>query len=179
MAVTAIDARAELVDIRWDSAGLFETTMQVAPGKFAEVCGQLAKDQSVAQKAFNSNLRGQLMKSLNTFVATAALIGASAFTLVAVAQSTPAPAPIGEMKMDKPAAAGDMTEGEIRKVDKDTKKITIKHGEIKNLDMPGMTMLFQVKDPAMLDMVKAGDKVKFKAEKAATGIVVTEIQMAK
>ena len=69
--------------------------------------------------------------------------------------------------------------GEIRKVDKDTKKITIKHGEIKNLDMPGMTMLFQVKDPAMLDMVKAGDKVKFKAEKAATGIVVTEIQVAK
>ena len=42
-----------------------------------------------------------------------------------------------------------------------------------------MTMLFQVKDPAMLDMVKAGDKVRFKAEKAATGIVVTEIQEAK
>ena len=179
MAVTAIDARAELVDIRWDSAGLFETTIQVAPGKFSEVCGQLAKDQSVAQKAFNSNFRGQLMKSLNTFVATAALIGASVFTVVAVAQSTPAPAPIGEMKMNKPAAAGEMTEGEIRKVDKDTKKITIKHGEIKNLDMPGMTMLFQVKDPAMLDRVKAGDKIKFKAEKAATGIVVTEIQMAK
>ena len=48
VAVTAIDARGELVDIRWDSAGLFETTMKVAPGKFAEVCGQLAKDQLVA-----------------------------------------------------------------------------------------------------------------------------------
>ena len=47
-AVIAIDARAELVDIRWDSAGLFETALKVAPGKFAEVCGQLAKDQSVA-----------------------------------------------------------------------------------------------------------------------------------
>lgn len=77
------------------------------------------------------------------------------------------------------AAASDMTEGEIRKVDKDTKKITIKHGEIKNLDMPGMTMLFQVKDPAMLDMVKPGDKVKFRAEKSGGGIVVTEIQIAK
>ena len=119
------------------------------------------------------------MKSLNTFVAAATLIGASAVSLAALAQATPASAPAGEMKMDKPAAANDMTEGEIRKVDKDTKKITIKHGEIKNLDMPGMTMLFQVKDPAMLDMVKAGDKVKFKAEKAATGIVVTEIQVAK
>ena len=70
-----------------------------------------------------------------------------------------------------------MTDGEIRKVDKDTKKITIKHGEIKNLDMPGMTMLFQVKDPALLDKVKAGDKVKFTAEKAGGAIVVTEIQV--
>ena len=117
------------------------------------------------------------MKSLNTLVATAALIGASTLSFTALAQSTPAPA--GEMKMDKSAAAGDMTEGEVRKVDKDTKKITIKHGEIKNLDMPGMTMLFQVRDPAMLDMVKAGDKVKFKAEKAATGFVVMELQVAK
>ena len=64
-----------------------------------------------------------------------------------------------------------MTDGEIRKVDKETKKITIKHGEITNLDMPGMTMLFQVKDPAMLDMVKPGDKVKFRAEKAALAVL--------
>ena len=77
------------------------------------------------------------------------------------------------------APAADMTEGEVRKVDKDTKKITIKHGDIKNLDMPGMTMLFQVKDPGMLDMVKPGDKVKFRAEKAGGAIVVTEIQIAK
>ena len=71
------------------------------------------------------------------------------------------------------------TEGEVRKVDKEAGKITLKHGEIKNLDMPGMTMLFQVKDTAMLDMVKPGDKVKFKAEKLGGGIVVTEIQVAK
>jgi len=45
--------------------------------------------------------------------------------------------------------------------------------------MPGMTMVFQVKDPAMLDMVKTGDKVKFKAEKADGAIVVTEMQVAK
>lgn len=77
------------------------------------------------------------------------------------------------------ASAADMTEGEVRKVDKDTKKLTIKHGDIKNLDMPGMTMLFQVKDPGMLDMVKPGDKVKFRAEKAGGAIVVTEIQVAK
>ena len=76
------------------------------------------------------------------------------------------------------AAATEMTDGEIKKVDKDTKKITIKHGEIKNLEMPGMTMVFQVKDPAWLDQVKAGDKVRFKADKINGAIVVTEIQPA-
>ncbi len=86
---------------------------------------------------------------------------------------------------EKPAAgaamaapAVDMADGEIRKVSKDTKKITIKHGEIKNLDMPGMTMVFQVKDEALLDKVKAGDKVKFVAEKVDGAIVVTDIQAA-
>ena len=77
------------------------------------------------------------------------------------------------------AMSKDMTDGEIRKVDLENKKITIKHGEIKNLDMPGMTMVFQVKDPAMLDKVKTGDKVRFSAEKAGGAIVVTDIQTAK
>lgn len=76
-------------------------------------------------------------------------------------------------------AASDMTEGVVRKVDKDNKKITLKHGDIKNLGMPGMTMVFQVKDPAMLDMVKAGDEVKFHVEKINGAIVVTELQQAK
>ena len=72
-----------------------------------------------------------------------------------------------------------LTAGEIRKVDKDAKKITIKHGEIKNLDMPPMTMVFQVKDPAMLDQVKTGDKVKFDAEKLGGAYTVTQIELAK
>ena len=119
------------------------------------------------------------MKSINSLVATATLVGASAVSFAALAQPTPTPPAVGEMTATKPAAASDMTDGEVRKVDKDTKKITIRHGAIKNLDMPGMTMLFQVKDPTMLDAVKAGDKVKFRAEKATTGIVVTEIRVAK
>jgi Cu(I)/Ag(I) efflux system periplasmic protein CusF len=77
------------------------------------------------------------------------------------------------------AAPSEMTDGEIRKVDKSTQKLTIQHGEIKNLDMPGMTMLFQVNDPSMLERVKAGDKVKFKAEKVGSAIVVTELELAK
>ena len=72
-----------------------------------------------------------------------------------------------------------MTDGEVRKVDKDNQKVTLKHGEIKNLDMPGMTMVFNVKDPAMLDNVRAGDKVQFRAESEAGKFTVTEIQLAK
>lgn len=76
------------------------------------------------------------------------------------------------------AAAGDMTDGEVRKVDKDGGKLTLKHGDIKSLDMPAMTMVFVVKDKAMLDKLKAGDKIKFKAINDAGKYTVTEMQMA-
>ncbi len=69
-----------------------------------------------------------------------------------------------------------LSDGEVRKVDKDAKKITIRHGEIKNLDMPPMTMVFQVADPALLEAVKTGDKVKFVAEKIGSAYVVTRLQ---
>ena len=75
--------------------------------------------------------------------------------------------------------APSFTDGEIRKVDKDAKKLTIKHAEIKSLEMPPMTMVFQVKDAAWLDKWKAGDKVQFAVEKSAGGgYVVTLIQAA-
>ena len=76
-------------------------------------------------------------------------------------------------------ASSDMAEGEVRKIDKETKKITLKHGVIKSLDMPAMTMVFGVKDAAMLDNLKAGDKVKFKAQQTGSAITVTEIQSVK
>jgi len=74
---------------------------------------------------------------------------------------------------------GALADGEIRKVDKDAKKITIKHGPMPDLDMPAMTMVFQVKDPAFLDKVKAGDKVKFQAEKLGGAFTVIRIEPAK
>ena len=70
-------------------------------------------------------------------------------------------------------------EGEIRKVDPTTKKITIKHGELKNLDMPAMTMIFQVNEPAMLEQVKAGDKVRFRADKVNGVFTVMEIEVVR
>jgi Cu/Ag efflux protein CusF len=74
--------------------------------------------------------------------------------------------------------AAALSEGQVRKVDKSAKKITIKHGPLANLDMPPMTMVFQVKDPAMLEQVKAGDKVKFQAEKIGAAYTVTRIEPA-
>jgi len=77
------------------------------------------------------------------------------------------------------AATEEFADGEVRKVDKDAGKITLKHGVIKSLDMPGMTMIFQVRDKALLDKVKAGDKVKFQAVSDNGKLVVTDIQAAK
>ncbi len=72
-----------------------------------------------------------------------------------------------------------MTDGEVRKVDKENQKITLKHGEIKNLDMPPMTMVFGVKDAAMLDKLNTGDKIQFRAANEGGKFTVTEIQPAK
>ncbi len=122
------------------------------------------------------------MKTLKTLISTAALVAAAPFVITAQAQAVdhgnmPAMKMDGlsTVPMDRPATT-EMTDGEARKIDKDNQKITLKHGDIRNLDMPGMTMVFKVKDLAMLDKVKAGDKVRFKAEKADGAIVVTVLE---
>jgi Cu/Ag efflux protein CusF len=74
-------------------------------------------------------------------------------------------------------AQAEPADGEVRKVDKDAQKITIRHGPLPDLDMPqAMTMVYRVKDPAMLDRVKAGDKVKFQAENVGGAFTVTKIE---
>jgi len=75
-----------------------------------------------------------------------------------------------------PAATKNMTNAEVRKIDKEAGKITLKHEDIKNLDMPGMKMVFKVTDKALLDKVQVGDKVKFIADKQQCKFVVTDIQ---
>jgi Cu(I)/Ag(I) efflux system protein CusF len=68
------------------------------------------------------------------------------------------------------------TAGEVRRIDKETRKITIRHAPIANLGMPAMTMVFEVSDPALLNSVKVGDKVQFTADKRHDGaLVVTRI----
>ena len=69
--------------------------------------------------------------------------------------------------------------GEVKRINQDTKKITISHGPLKAFDMPSMTMAFGVKDPSMLGKVKAGDKVNFVLEKAGEDLVITRIESAR
>jgi Cu/Ag efflux protein CusF len=76
------------------------------------------------------------------------------------------------------SAAAELSEGEIRKVDKSAGRITVKHGEIKNLDMPPMTMVFAVSDPAVLEKVQQGDKVRFRAASHEGKLTITEIKAA-
>lgn len=71
-----------------------------------------------------------------------------------------------------------MTDGEVRKVDQDQGKLTLRHGPIRNLDMPGMTMVFRVADPAMLEGLKDGDKVRFSADRLNGVITITALESA-
>ena len=77
------------------------------------------------------------------------------------------------------AQATKLTEGEVRKVDIAAGKVTLKHGPIENLGMPGMTMVFRATNPAMLDKLKAGDKVRFAADKAGDDYTVSRIEPAR
>ena len=81
-----------------------------------------------------------------------------------------------------PAASQDdanvLTDGEVRKVDKGSGKLTVQHGPLTNLGMPGMTMAFKVQDPAMLDRVKAGDKVRLRVEYLNGTYTITRLAAA-
>jgi Cu/Ag efflux protein CusF len=102
------------------------------------------------------------------------VILAAALPLAAGAQ----PSPHVAHHEPKAEAASPLVAGEVRKVDKEQGKLTLRHGPIPNLDMPDMTMVFQVRDAAMLERVKAGDKVRFAAEKVGGQYTVVRIEPA-
>jgi Cu/Ag efflux protein CusF len=77
------------------------------------------------------------------------------------------------------SATAPMTDGEVRKIDRSTGKLTLRHGRIENLDMPGMTMVFRVADPTLLEGLKEGDKLRFKAEMVSGAITITAVEPAK
>ena len=77
------------------------------------------------------------------------------------------------------AAAAPLADGEVRKIDKEQGKVTLRHGPIARLEMPAMTMVFKVADGKMLDTIKEGDKVRFVAERINGAMTVTAIEVAK
>ena len=103
---------------------------------------------------------------------------AAALTAPAFAQQNAADHSSHASHQAAPAASA-LSDGEIRKVDRDAQKITIRHSPITNLNMPPMTMVFQVKDPVLLDRAKTGDKIKFTAEQSGGAYIVTSIDPVK
>jgi len=103
----------------------------------------------------------------------------AAMAALAFAGTAQAQSPKSDTPGTAQAATPELTDGEIRKVDKDSKKLTIKHGPLKSLDMPSMTMVFAVSDESVLDKFQPGDKVRFDAGKMDGKIVVTRIEPAR
>ena len=77
------------------------------------------------------------------------------------------------------APATPPVDGEVRKIDREQGKITLRHGPIPHLEMDGMTMVFRVADARMLDALKPGDKVKFTVDKVNGAFTVTSIEAAR
>jgi len=72
----------------------------------------------------------------------------------------------------------ELTDGEVRKIDQEALKITMRHGELKNLGMPAMTMVLRVKDAAMLAQLQVGDKVRFAADRVDGALIIVQLQKA-
>lgn len=101
----------------------------------------------------------------------------AAATLPAFADTAHHPGTSSGKSATTPAATP-QSEGTIKKVDKAAGKLTIAHGPLRNLDMPGMTMVFKVKDPAILEQLKSGDRIRFTADKVDGAFTVTQLEVA-
>jgi Cu(I)/Ag(I) efflux system periplasmic protein CusF len=114
------------------------------------------------------------MKRIHTLALAAALLASTAG-----AQQAPQGAEHSSHHPPGAAAAAPQSEGEVRKVDLEQGKVTLRHGPLANLDMPAMTMVFTAADPKLLKGLKQGDKVRFTADKKDGTYFVTAIEAAK
>lgn len=109
--------------------------------------------------------------AIATFALVAFVMSAGVLAQTTIKNSVPTETTAGK--------AADMTYGEVRKIDKEAGKVTLKHDRIENLDMPGMTMVFRVKDKNMLNTIQVGEKIKFKAVNDKGKLTVTDIKANK
>ena len=121
-------------------------------------------------------------KALQSVLAAVAVAGAAVSATSAAAQQPMdhgTMADHAKMATKKADQAKDITDGLVRKLNQETGKITIQHGDMPHLGMPAMTMAFPVKTPALLDNVQTGDKIKFKVVKENGRLLITELQKSK
>ena len=116
-----------------------------------------------------------LHPTLAMAMTVAALTALATSAAPAFAQAASPPAQTGAAPISAAAGSAEMSEGVVRKIDREQGQLTLKHGEIKNLDMPGMTMVFNAKDKSLLDGLTVGDKVRFRAIKEGAVVVVVEL----
>ena len=148
----------------------------LAPGKTGEIVWQFTRAGKVNFACLQPGHYDAGMKGVVTVAAGKGAAGGKDMA----AKELPATTATTVAAAAQPGAApAEMTEGEVRKVDKANGKITLKHGAITNLDMPPMTMVFSVSDAAALEKLSVGDKVLFRAGKQGGSITVTEIRSAK
>ncbi len=125
-----------------------------------------------------------MMKHLLTAPLAASLLVLGTGSALAQAPAAPAAAAADSHSSHHPAAAaspapqGELSEGEITRWDPRTLRLTLKHGEIKNLEMPPMTMVFRVADASVVGDLKPGDKVRFRAEQISGAYHVQRIEKA-
>jgi Cu(I)/Ag(I) efflux system periplasmic protein CusF len=121
----------------------------------------------------STRTREVIMNIIQQILAISAVALGAALPMSSFAQATMEPA------KTEAAQSTSLTDGEIKKVDLDNGKVTIKHGDIQHLDMPGMTMVFTAKDKNLLSNLKLGDKVKFMVVQEGGKMIVTDIQPAR
>jgi Cu(I)/Ag(I) efflux system protein CusF len=112
------------------------------------------------------------MKNIQTKIAIALLTIGAALPLSSFSQAV-----MDHSKMNMSQMTPSLTDGEVKKIDLETGKVTIKHGEIKHMDMPGMTMVFTAKDKSLLTSIKPGEKIKFMVINEGGKMIVTDIQL--
>ncbi|MDP2432605.1 MAG: copper-binding protein [Pseudomonadota bacterium] len=112
-----------------------------------------------------------MKRTLSSLIATLLL------AVPAWADSSSGHGGMNQAVMNHEAMASAFSEGMVRKVDKARGKLTLRHGPLANLDMPAMTMIFRVTDPAWLDQIKPGDNVRFQADKVNGKLTVTQLEV--